>query len=77
MVKPIKQVAASSCLVTVLFGQTQDISSLLLEAHKKRYAGELLIPDNFDAQVEQVIINLQEHLDDVSSIHGLLRGMVE
>ena len=76
MTIPINQVIDNSCLVTVLYGQIQDISSLLLEAHRLGYTGEWLIPDNANAEIEQIIINLQKYLKD-STIYGLLRGMVE
>ena len=71
----IKQIIDDRCcLVTVLFGQLQDISSLLLAAHKQNYAGELVMPDAANIFLAPVVSYLRKYLDE-SSIHRLLRGM--
>ena len=75
MEKPIKEIIDKRCcLVTVLFGQTQDISSLLLEAHKQNYAGEWIMSDNVMGSLDSIISTLQNDLDE-PSIHKLLRGL--
>ena len=77
MKAPIKEIIDNKCcLVTVLFGQIQDISSLLLEAHRQNYAGEWILPDSAKTYADAVTITLRKHLDE-SSIHKLLRGMFE
>ena len=84
MEKPIKQIINNRCCVaTVLYGQVQDVSAALLEAHKQNYAGEWLIPDSA-GYIDALLINLQnlqqkkEHLHESSvSVHSLLRGMFE
>lgn len=64
------------CLVTVLFGQNQDIASLLLEAHRQKYKGEWVMGENMIGGLDGIIANLKRRLDE-SSIHKLLRGMFE
>ena len=61
------------CLVTVLFGQAQDISSLLLEAHRQKYMGEWMIGDIIGG-LDGIISDLKNHLDE-PVIHELLRGL--
>ena len=74
MTTPIKQIIDSRCcLVTMVFGQTQDISSLLLEAHKQRYAGEWIMGDNAMGSVDTIVNNLNTHLDEHAT-YKLLRG---
>ena len=71
---PIKQIMDNSCcLVTVLFGQTQDISSLLLEADRHHYMGEWIMSENVMATLDGVVADLKNYLDE-PSIHKLLRG---
>ena len=73
---PIHQIIDNRCcLVTVLVGQVQDVSSLLLEGHRQGYTGEWYIPDSAKTYVDGIVRNLQKHLDD-SSIHELMRGIV-
>ena len=78
MKTPIKQIIDNRCcLVTVLFGQSQDISSLLFEGRRQNYDGEWLIPDTANAYIDAITTNLRrKHLDE-PSIHKLLRGMLE
>ena len=74
MKAPIKRLMENRCcLVTVLFGQDQDIASLLLEAHRQKYTGEWVMSDIILDSLDRIIINLKQHLDE-SSIHKLLRG---
>ena len=74
MQEPIKQIMDNRCCVaTVLYGQIQDVSTLLLEAHKQNYTGEWIIPDSVN-YVEGIFVNLRKHLDE-STINRLLRGM--
>ena len=77
MKAPIKRIMENRCcLVTVLFGQDQDIASLLLEAHRHKYTGEWVISENVIGGLEDIIKNLRKHLDE-PSIHELLRGMLK
>ena len=74
---PIKQIMDNKCcLVTVVFGQTQDLSSLLLEAHRQNYAGEWIMGDNIVGSLDTIVNDLNKHLDE-SATHKLLRGMFE
>ena len=76
MQEPIKQIMDNRCCVaTVLYGQVQDVSMLLLEAHRRNYAGEWIIAESVN-YVDGIFVNLRKHLDE-SSIHRLLRGMFE
>ena len=73
---PIKDIIEKRCcLATVLFGSTQDISSLLLEAHKQNYAGEWIMSDNVMGALDGVISNLHNNNLDKPTIHKLLRGL--
>ena len=75
MTAPIKEIMDNSCcLVTVLFAQTQDISSLLLEAHKQHYEGEWIMSENVIATLEGVVADLKRHMEE-TAVHKLLRGM--
>ena len=75
MEEPIKQIMDSRCcLVTVVFGQTQDISSLLLEAHQQHYSGEWIMGDNVMGSLDTVVNHLSEHLDE-DDMTKLLTGM--
>lgn len=77
MKAPIKRIMANRCcLVTVVFGQDQDISSLLLEAHKQNYKGEWVMSENVIGGLDGIIGDLKKHLDE-SSIHKLLRGTLK
>lgn len=77
MTAPIKKIIDNSaCLVTVLFGQAQDLASLLIEAHRQNYAGEWVIGDNIMGTLDGVVKDLKNHLDD-PAIHKLLRGKFE
>ena len=77
MEAPIKQIIDSACcLVTVVFGQDRDISSLLLEAHRQNYAGEWVMSENIIDGLDGIIESLKKDLDE-PSIHKLLRGMFE
>ena len=74
MEAPIKKIMDNKCcLVTVVFGQTQDLASLLLEAHKQNYNGEWVMSPN----IIDGVINVQKHLDEPSSVHELLTGMFD
>ena len=76
MQEPIKQIMDNRCCVaTVLYGQVQDVSMLLLEAHRRNYAGEWIIAESVN-YVDGIFVNLRKHLDE-STIHRLLRGMFE
>ena len=76
MKTPIKQIIDNRCcLVTVVFGQTQDISSLLLEAHRQNYAGEWIMGDNVIGSLDTIVNDLNTHLDERST-HRLLRGIL-
>ena len=71
---PIKKIMDKRCcLVTVLFGQAQDISSLLLEAHRQHYTGEWIVSENIIGSLDGIINDMKNHLDELS-IHKLLRG---
>ena len=75
MAKPIKQIIDDRCCqVTVVFGQPQDISSLLLEAHKQRYAGEWIMGDDVMGSLATIVNHLRKHLDE-DKITKLLTGM--
>ena len=63
------------CLVTVVFGKTQDLASLLLEAHKQNYNGEWIMGDNIKGSLDTIANDLKKHLDEPSSVHELLTGM--
>ena len=77
MKAPIKRLMENKCcLVTVLFGQDQDIASLLLEAHRQKYTGEWVVSENVIDGLDGIITNLRKHLDE-SSMHKLLRGMLK
>ena len=74
MQAPIKEIMDNSCcLVTVLFAQTQDIASLLLEAHKQHYTGEWIMSENVIATLDGIVAHLKNHMDD-RSVQKLLRG---
>ena len=75
MAAPIKQIIGNRCcLVTVVFGQARDISSLLLEAHRQNYAGEWIMGDNVIGSLDSIVKDLNNRLDERST-HKLLRGM--
>ena len=78
MAAPIRQIINNRCCrVTVVFGQTQDLSSLLLEAHRQNYAGEWIMGDNIMGSLDTIVNDLNNnHLDEIST-HRLLRGMFE
>ena len=77
MKAPIKRIMKNRCcLVTVLFGQEQDIASLLLEAHRQKYTGEWVMSENLIGGLEKITNILKKHLDE-SSMHKLLRGMLK
>ena len=61
------------CLVTVVFGQPQDISSLLLEAHAQGYTGEWIMGDSILDASDTIFNSLKKHLGERPS-HKLLRG---
>ena len=65
------------CLVTVVFGQSSDLASILLEAHKQNYVGEWVMGDSIKISLGTIANDLKQHLDDPSSIHKLLRGMFQ
>ena len=65
------------CLVTVVFGQAQDLASLLLEAHKQNYDGEWIMGDSIKGSVDTIVNDLKKHLGEPSSVHKLLRGRFE
>ena len=74
MQAPIKKIMDDKrCLVIVVFGQTQDISSLLLEAHRQHYTGEWIVSENIIGSLDGIVNNMKNHLDE-PSIHKLLRG---
>lgn len=74
---PIKKIMENSCCrVTVLFGQSQDLASLLLEAHNQKYDGEWIMGENIMGALDDVVKDLENHLDE-SSIHELLRGQFD
>ena len=78
MKAPIKQIMdARCCLVTVVFGQTQDLAALLLEAHKQNYDGEWVMGDNIMASLDGIFNDLERNLDEPSSVHELLTGMFD
>ena len=72
-----KIVDTRCCLVTVVFGQTQDLTSLLLEAHSQQYDGEWIVGDNILGSLGGIARDLKRHLKSDSSVHKLLRGMYE
>ena len=75
MSAPIKQIVDNRCcLVTILMGQIQDVSLLLVEAHRQNYDGEWIMPDGSNIYVDAVVHNLRKYLDQ-SSTNTLLRGM--
>ena len=78
MEAPIKKIMDNGCcLVTVVFGQTQDLASLLLEAHKQNYNGEWIMGDNIKGSLDGVVNDLERNLDEPSSVHELLTGMFD
>ena len=78
MKAPIKQIMdARCCLVTMVFGQTQDLAALLLEAHKQNYNGEWVMGDNIMASLDGIFNDLERNLDEPSSVHELLTGMFD
>ena len=64
------------CLATVVFGQSQDLTSLFLEAHEQGYAGEWIVGDEMIGSLPGIVNDLKTHLPE-SSVHELLRGMCE
>ena len=75
MAAPIKQIVDNSCCrATVVFGQTQDLSSLLLEAHRQNYAGEWIMGDNIMGSLDTIVKDLNKQIDEHST-HKLLKGM--
>ena len=74
MQKPIQEITNNNCcLVTVVFAQTQDLASLLLEAHRQNYTGEWVMGKNIIGSFDGVLKDLKNSLDE-PSIHKLLRG---
>ena len=74
MAAPIRQIIENRCcLVTVVFGQIRDLSSLLLEAHRQNYAGEWIVGGNVMGSLDTILNDLNEQLDE-GSTHKLLRG---
>ena len=59
--------------MTVVFAQTQDISSLLLEAYRQRYAGEWIVGDSVLESLSTIVKILSKHLDE-RAVNELLRG---
>ena len=77
MAAPIKQIIDNRCcLVTVVFGQARDTSSLLLEAHRQNYAGEWIMGDDVMGSLDTIVNDLNKHLGKRPT-HKLLRGMFE
>ena len=77
MATSIKQIIDNRyCLVTVVFGQIRDISSILLETHRQNYVGEWIIGDNVMSSLDSIVNDLNKHLGKCST-HKLLRGMFE
>ena len=72
---PIKKIVDSKfCLVTVVFaGKLQDVSSLLLEAHRQNYTGEWVMPDGDNVYVGPIVNYMKKHLDE-ASIQRSMRG---
>ena len=64
------------CRVTVVFGQTQDLTSLFLEAHKQHYNGEWVVGDELLVNSDGIVKDLKRQLPE-PSVHELLRGMLE
>ena len=63
MAAPIEQIINNRCcLVTAVLGQTQDLSSLFLEAHRQNYAGEWIMGDNIMGSLDTIVNDLNNHL---------------
>ena len=62
------------CLATVVFAEAEDISALLLEAHRQHYAGEWIMGDAIMDNLSEILKYLNKQLDE-RSIHKLLNGM--
>ena len=74
MEAPIKKIMEDkSCLVNFVFGLSQDMSALLLEAHKQKYAGEWIVSENIIASLDSIVTDMKNHLDE-PSVHQLLQG---
>lgn len=62
------------CSVTVLFGQSDDLAALFVEAYKQNYAGEWVVPDlptRYNGLRKHIKDLLQPNMD----INKVLRGM--
>ena len=64
------------CRVNVVFAQAKDLTSLFLEAHKQRYAGEWVVGESIVGALDGIVTDLRRHLAE-PSVHELLRGMHE
>ena len=77
MKAPIRQIMENRCcLVTVVFGQDRDISSILLEAHRQNYTGEWVMSGNIIDGLDGIVENLKKDLEE-PAIHTLLSGTFE
>ena len=76
MRQAIQQIVGKKCcLVTMVFGQDQDLISLFLEAQKQGYVGEWVVGHNVVSSRDFIIKELMKNNLTARSVHEFLRGM--
>ena len=70
-----KIISAACCRATVVFAQSADLVSLLLEAKEQQYDGEWIVGDSVVGSLLDIIDDLKNRLSSESEVHELLRGL--
>ena len=75
-----KIIETNCCLLTVVFGQSEDLKSLFLEAYRQRYPGEWIVVnqtslENLARDLEAEISSARDLQAQVASVNDLLQGM--
>ena len=61
------------CAVTVVFGQSQDLASIFVEAQAQSYAGEWVVGDNILDSYDVIVNEMKKHLAE-PGVHKFMRG---
>ena len=62
------------CAVTVVFGQSQDLASIFVEAQAQSYAGEWVVGDNILDSYDVIVNEMKKHLAE-PVVHKFMRGL--
>ena len=70
----IKQIIDNRCcMLTVVFGQPQDLASIFVEAQAQSYSGEWVVGDNMIDSYDVVVNEMKKHLAE-PAIHKFMTG---